>query len=99
MSYLRYANLCADYLRSVMKEPFKTKAELRQIISFRSAPYVDGKAGPTSESCFLGAFLGSRNGVIDHCVPHISSSSWPSEAVTATDVRFCCLSHLLFSND
>ena len=65
MSYLRYANLCADYLRNVMKEPFKTKAELRQVIFFRSAPYSDGKAGPTSECGFLRCFLGSDSRAIE----------------------------------
>nr|6RD4_Q Chain Q, epsilon: Polytomella F-ATP synthase epsilon subunit [Polytomella sp. Pringsheim 198.80]6RD9_Q Chain Q, epsilon: Polytomella F-ATP synthase epsilon subunit [Polytomella sp. Pringsheim 198.80]6RDB_Q Chain Q, epsilon: Polytomella F-ATP synthase epsilon subunit [Polytomella sp. Pringsheim 198.80]6RDC_Q Chain Q, epsilon: Polytomella F-ATP synthase epsilon subunit [Polytomella sp. Pringsheim 198.80]6RDE_Q Chain Q, epsilon: Polytomella F-ATP synthase epsilon subunit [Polytomella sp. Prings len=45
MSYLRYSNICADLLRNVLKEPFKAKAQARQAIHFRQAPYVDGKAG------------------------------------------------------
>ncbi|PNW77065.1 hypothetical protein CHLRE_10g420700v5 [Chlamydomonas reinhardtii] len=45
MSYVRYANLCADYLRAVMKEPFKTKALARQTVYFRSTPVSDGKQG------------------------------------------------------
>ncbi|KAG2492564.1 hypothetical protein HYH03_009226 [Edaphochlamys debaryana] len=45
MSYVRYANLCADYLRAVMKEPFKTKALQRQTVFFRQTPVADGKQG------------------------------------------------------
>lgn len=45
MSYLRYANICADLLRSVLKEPHKTKAMQRQSIYFRSSTWVDGKQG------------------------------------------------------
>lgn len=50
MSYVRYANLCADYLRAVMKEPFKTKALARQTVYFRSTPVSDGKQGVASKS-------------------------------------------------
>ena len=49
MSFLRYANISADMLRNVLKEPFKTKAQNRQVIAFRSSPYVDGKQGKQSE--------------------------------------------------
>jgi hypothetical protein len=45
MTYLRYANICADLMRSVLKEPFKTKAMQRQAIYFRSAAWTDGKQG------------------------------------------------------
>lgn len=45
MSYLRYANICADLMRSVLKEPFKTKAMQRQAIYFRSSTWADGKQG------------------------------------------------------
>lgn len=48
MSYVRYANLCADYLRAVMKEPFKSKAQARQVIYFRSASVADGKASASN---------------------------------------------------
>jgi hypothetical protein len=50
MTYLRYANICADLMRGVLKEPFKTKAMQRQAIYFRSAPWADGKQG-TSGAC------------------------------------------------
>jgi F-type H+-transporting ATPase subunit epsilon len=46
MSYLRYANICADLMRAVLKEPFKAKAEQRSLISFRSALWHDGKQAP-----------------------------------------------------
>lgn len=46
MSYLRYANICADLMRAVLKEPFKAKAEQRSLISFRSALWHDGKQSP-----------------------------------------------------
>lgn len=49
MTYLRYSNICADFLRNVMKEPFKSKATARQAIYFRSSPYTDGKQGQQSE--------------------------------------------------
>ncbi len=49
MSYVRYANLCADYLRAVMKEPFKSKAQARQVIYFRSASVADGKSSAPSK--------------------------------------------------
>jgi len=45
MSFLRYTNISADLLRNVLKEPFKAKAQNRQVIAFRSAPYTDGKQG------------------------------------------------------
>ncbi|EFJ50791.1 hypothetical protein VOLCADRAFT_80163 [Volvox carteri f. nagariensis] len=48
MSYVRYANLCADYLRAVMKEPFKSKALQRETVYFRSSPIADGKQGASN---------------------------------------------------
>lgn len=48
-SYLRYSNVCADLLRNVLKEPHKAKAKLREVISYRFSPYVDGKQGKQSE--------------------------------------------------
>jgi F-type H+-transporting ATPase subunit epsilon len=49
MSYLKYANICADLMRNVMKEPHKTKAAARSIISFRSSQWVDGVQGKPGE--------------------------------------------------
>lgn len=43
MSYLKYSNLCADMLRSSLKEPMKTKAKLREAVYFRAAIWKDGK--------------------------------------------------------
>jgi F-type H+-transporting ATPase subunit epsilon len=46
MTYLRYANISADLLRNVLKEPFKKKALLRSEIFYRFSPWVNGKQGP-----------------------------------------------------
>jgi hypothetical protein len=43
MSYLKYANICADMMRGVMKEPFKSKQVPRGSIYFRASKVVDGK--------------------------------------------------------
>jgi F-type H+-transporting ATPase subunit epsilon len=43
MSYLKYANICADMLRSVLKDSYKAKALPQQAIYFRSSKFVDGK--------------------------------------------------------
>ncbi|MEW5319098.1 MAG: hypothetical protein WDW38_010268 [Sanguina aurantia] len=45
MTYLRYANISADLLRNVLKEPLKAKAALRQTIHFKYSSYLDGKQG------------------------------------------------------
>jgi len=43
MSYLKYANLCADMVRSSLKEPTKSKAKLREAVYYRAATWKDGK--------------------------------------------------------
>lgn len=43
MTYLKYANLCADMVRSALKEPLRTKAKGRETVYFRSANWKDGK--------------------------------------------------------
>ena len=43
MSYLKYSNLCADMVRSSLKEPQRTKAKLREAIYYRAAVWKDGK--------------------------------------------------------
>jgi F-type H+-transporting ATPase subunit epsilon len=54
LTYLRYANICADMMRNVLKEPFKTKALQRQTIYFRAAKWADGKQGtPGGRRCCL----------------------------------------------
>jgi F-type H+-transporting ATPase subunit epsilon len=50
LTYLRYANICADMMRSVLKEPFKTKAMQRQVISFRASTWKDGKQSPSGRA-------------------------------------------------
>ena len=43
MSYLKYANLCADMVRSSLKEPNKSKAKLREAVYYRASTWKDGK--------------------------------------------------------
>ena len=43
MSYLKYANLCADMVRSSLKEPNRSKAKLREAVYYRAATWKDGK--------------------------------------------------------
>lgn len=43
MSYLKYANLAADMVRSALKEPLRGKAKAREAVYFRSAVWKDGK--------------------------------------------------------
>eukprot|EP00884_Botryococcus_braunii_P020251 jgi/Botrbrau1/690/Bobra.160_2s0013.1 len=43
MTYLKYANLCADMVRSALKEPLRTKAKARETVYFRSANWKEGK--------------------------------------------------------
>ena len=42
MTYLKYANLCADMVRAALKEPMKAKAKAQEVIYFRSALWKDG---------------------------------------------------------
>ncbi len=49
MSYLRYANICADLMRKVMKEPYKSKALQRAQVNFREAVWHDGKMSTPGE--------------------------------------------------
>jgi hypothetical protein len=57
MSYLKYANICADLLRAVMKEPHKSKAAARSSIYFRAASWAEGKQGKAGGRRLLGARL------------------------------------------
>ena len=43
MSYLKYANLCADMVRSSLKEPNRSKAKLREAVYYRASTWKDGK--------------------------------------------------------
>ncbi|KAK9805188.1 hypothetical protein WJX72_004685 [[Myrmecia] bisecta] len=43
MSYLKYSNLCADMVRAALKEPFKTKAKVREAVYYRTAQWKDGQ--------------------------------------------------------
>merc|ERR1712146_353434 len=45
MSYLRYANLCADMVRASLKEPLKSQALKREVVFVKSTPWEAGKPG------------------------------------------------------
>jgi len=45
MTYLKYANLCAEVVRGSLKEPFLTKAKPRDSVYFKATPFDHGKAG------------------------------------------------------
>lgn len=84
LSYLRYANICADLMRSVLKEPFKTKALQRQAIYFRSSTWKDGKQTPSGE---------------DHEQQHSHGASFLAPLLTACIsgplLQACSCSHTL----
>ena len=58
MSYLKYANLCADMVRGSLKEPTKTKAKLREAVYYRAATWKDGK--PEKQGQHLDLFYNAR---------------------------------------
>ena len=43
MSYLKYSGLAADMVRESLKEPFKSKAKLREAVYFKAALWKDGQ--------------------------------------------------------
>lgn len=43
MSYLKYANLCAEVVRGSLKEPFLTKAKPREAVYYKMTQWVAGK--------------------------------------------------------
>ncbi|KAJ1492338.1 mitochondrial ATP synthase epsilon chain-domain-containing protein [Baffinella frigidus] len=47
ISYLRYANICAQVVRRSLKEPMKTKALLRDNTNMRVSSYEGGKKTTT----------------------------------------------------
>uniref|UniRef100_A0A061SLE6 F-type H+-transporting ATPase subunit epsilon n=1 Tax=Tetraselmis sp. GSL018 TaxID=582737 RepID=A0A061SLE6_9CHLO len=48
MSYLKYANVCADMVRSAVKSgPAKDAAKARETVYYRSASWEDGKPQKT----------------------------------------------------
>ncbi len=59
MSYVRYANLCASYVRGALKEPFKSAAAPREQVYFKHAAWKEGKPTPASTSA---ACWGERGG-------------------------------------
>ena len=49
MSYLKYANLCADMVRAALKEPAKSNALKREVIFYRGTKWAEGKPGESGE--------------------------------------------------
>eukprot|EP00241_Pyramimonas_parkeae_P013550 CAMPEP_0114244720 /NCGR_PEP_ID=MMETSP0058-20121206/11497_1 /TAXON_ID=36894 /ORGANISM="Pyramimonas parkeae, CCMP726" /LENGTH=67 /DNA_ID=CAMNT_0001357693 /DNA_START=56 /DNA_END=259 /DNA_ORIENTATION=- len=47
MTYIKYANLCADVVRSALKEPHLTKAKARENVYFKTTEFLEGKAQPS----------------------------------------------------
>lgn len=43
LTYLRYSNICADYVRRVLKEPARTKAMSRSGFSMVKSEWAGGK--------------------------------------------------------
>eukprot|EP00854_Cymbomonas_tetramitiformis_P004386 gene4386-5395_t len=44
MTYVKYANLCADVVRSALKPQYLKKAKAREVAYFKTTEFVDGKA-------------------------------------------------------
>jgi len=49
MSYLKYANLCADMVRAALKEPMKSNALKRETIFYRGTRWTEGKPGESGK--------------------------------------------------
>merc|ERR1712046_369701 len=47
MSYLKYANLCAEMTRAALKQGLRDKAKAREAITFKQTPFKDGKPQQT----------------------------------------------------
>lgn len=50
MSYVGYANKCAQLVRDALKEPFKSAAKPREQVYFKSSRWEGGKPADTSAS-------------------------------------------------
>eukprot|EP00239_Pterosperma_sp_CCMP1384_P006085 CAMPEP_0197845462 /NCGR_PEP_ID=MMETSP1438-20131217/2391_1 /TAXON_ID=1461541 /ORGANISM="Pterosperma sp., Strain CCMP1384" /LENGTH=66 /DNA_ID=CAMNT_0043456763 /DNA_START=85 /DNA_END=285 /DNA_ORIENTATION=+ len=44
MSYVKYANFCADVVRASLKEPFASQAKTREAVYFKTTEYLKGVA-------------------------------------------------------
>ena len=89
LSYLRYANIAADLLRSVLKEPFKTKAQARQVIAYRFSAFLDGKAArPSEPHCWLPRLAHTAFAL---CTKSTRAHDLVAEHDTSTSLlRSCC---------
>jgi len=45
MSYLKYANACAEVVRQSLKEPFLSQAKARETVYYKMTKYAKGKPG------------------------------------------------------
>eukprot|EP00223_Ostreococcus_mediterraneus_P002125 CAMPEP_0179605090 /NCGR_PEP_ID=MMETSP0930-20121108/738_1 /TAXON_ID=548131 ORGANISM="Ostreococcus mediterraneus, Strain clade-D-RCC1621" /NCGR_SAMPLE_ID=MMETSP0930 /ASSEMBLY_ACC=CAM_ASM_000580 /LENGTH=74 /DNA_ID=CAMNT_0021473501 /DNA_START=17 /DNA_END=241 /DNA_ORIENTATION=+ len=45
MSYLKYANTCAEVVRASLKEPFLTQAKGRETVYYKMTKWSKGQAG------------------------------------------------------
>jgi F-type H+-transporting ATPase subunit epsilon len=52
ISYLRYANICAQVVRRSLKDPMKTKAVLRDNTNMKVQAFENGKRTAVRESCY-----------------------------------------------
>ena len=43
MSYLKYSNMCAEVVRSSLKEPFFSKAKVREAVYMKATKMTNGK--------------------------------------------------------
>jgi len=51
MSYLKYANTCAEVLRGVLKDGARQRAKAREAVYFRQAAWKDGKPQAQGTMC------------------------------------------------
>merc|ERR1712046_237576 len=47
MSYLKYANLCAEMTRAAMKQTLRDQVKSRDAVTFKMTPFKNGKAEST----------------------------------------------------
>jgi len=43
MSYLKYANMCAEVVRGSLKEPYLLKSKPREAVYMKASKFVEGK--------------------------------------------------------
>jgi F-type H+-transporting ATPase subunit epsilon len=86
MSYLKYANICADLMRNVMKEPHKSQAAARSSIYFRASQWVEGKQGKPGELP-----LDKNNTIPSIHVCHGPCAPHSRQSRSCKDFRYSCV--------